>query len=382
MKRRSSRKNGMFNVKLQQRLSSSLSCGTLETVTCKASRGMIPTIRDVARRARVSETTVSLAFREGSRISPATRGLVLKIARQLRYVPNRSAKALRDGQTRTIGFLVADITNPFYTLMISRAETVALRRGYQIFVVDSKGDADKELSGVRSMIQSRVQGTLVCLCEKTDGSGDLIEASRTPAIALDTYPRGYTGAFVENDIPAAGRLAANQLLDVGCRRPVFLTAEEDMARFSGFVKLQAGFAQALRDRGIEFGSRHIIHSGMVTAAGVSAFDEIRRTVPDADGIFCPNDLCALGVIEAADRARVRVPRDLAVMGIDDIPIASMSRLSLTSIRQPHERIAELATKALIDSIEAGTPPQIRETLAPELMVRGSTSRKASMTRSQ
>ena len=337
---------------------------------------MIATIHDVADGAGVSTTTVSLAFRKGSRISSKTRRVVLRVAQRLRYVPNRSAKALRDGQTRTIAFLVADITNPFYTLMISRAETAAQQRGYQILVVDSKGDAGKELAGVRSMVQSRVQGALLCLCEKTPASAQLLASSQTPTMALDTFPRGYRGAYVGNDIPAAGRLAAGHLLDVGCRRPVFFTAARDMARFSGFVKLQEGFAAALRERGVEFvAARHVIHAGTVISAGAEAFDAMRRAVPEADGVFCANDLCALGVLEAADRAGVRVPDDLAVMGIDDTPIASMSRLSLTSIRQPHERIAELATESLIDAIEAGAAPRIHATLSPELIVRGSSKRR-------
>jgi LacI family transcriptional regulator len=331
-----------------------------------------PTIRDVARSAGVSDTAVSLAFQSNSRLSRKTRERILVVARELNYVPNRVARTLRYGNTRTIGFVVNDITDPFYSRMIRSAEEIALSLGYSVLFAESNWDTVKEVRIVSNMIESRVRGIIMCFCEKTQESLDLIHRSDLPVVAVDTVPSFYEGPFVCNDTFEAGRLAAQHLADAGCRKPVFFNAAVSMTRFSAFEGLLRGFKNRLKVRGIDLDKASVISADLTIDGGIAGFSSLAAGGREFDGVFCVNDLCAFGVMEAAEKHGRRVGRDLAVMGIDNLEMSKIGRVSLTSIDQPFDKIIELATTSLISSAESGSPCTIRRRLKPTLVVRDST----------
>ncbi len=330
-----------------------------------------PTIRDIAREAGVSDTAVSLAFQQNSRVSAATRARILAIARRLHYFPNRSARNLRYGDSRTIGFVVIEITNPFYARMIRSAERIALELGYGVLFAESYWDPAREVRIVSNMIENRVAGMLMCFCEKTVESLALIEQGRLPLIAVDTYPLHYTGAYVANALASAGRMAAEHLSAAGCRSPVFFTASAAMSGFSSFQQLLKGFREGLHAAGRDLPERAVVNADWTIEGGIAGYEDLRGRGQPFDGIFCVNDLCALGAIEAAEKHGRRAGRDLAVVGIDNLEMAGVSRISLTSIDQPYDRIIELAARTLIESIERGEQPTIRKHLKPSLVVRQS-----------
>ncbi|MFW6060632.1 MAG: LacI family DNA-binding transcriptional regulator, partial [Phycisphaeraceae bacterium] len=204
------------------------------------------TIRDVAREAGVSDTTVSLALRPKSRISDATRQRVLEAAQRLSYVPDRAAQRLRTGASRALGFLVNDLTNPFYARMIRRAGEVARDRAYELTVGESRWDPARELTAAQHMIEARVDGMLACLTERNTETLQRFGQYGVPAVLVDTYPEGYSGAYVANDLIAAGRLAAAHLAEAGCRRLVMFSAQARGRRFSAMRRLEAGFAEGAR----------------------------------------------------------------------------------------------------------------------------------------
>jgi len=331
-----------------------------------------PTIRDIAREAGVSDTAVSLSFQQNSRVSAVTRERVLAIARRLNYFPNRSARNLRYGHSRTIGFVVIEITNPFYSRMIRSAERIADGLGYEILFAESHWDPQKEIRIVSNMIESRVAGILMCFCENTRESLNLIQQSRLPLIAVDTCPPHYQGSYVTNALASAGRLAAEHLVAVGCRHPVFFNASIAMSRFSSFQLLLNGFRRGLRAKGLVLPDGAIVNADWTIEGGGAGFAQLLSSKQPFDGIFCVNDLCAFGVMDAAERNGYRVGRDFAIMGIDNLEIGSISRISLTSIDQPYDRIIELATRSMIQSIENNRPCTVRRRLKPTLILREST----------
>jgi LacI family transcriptional regulator len=332
------------------------------------------TIKDIAREAGVSETTVSLAFRPQSRISKKTREKVLAIGDRLHYVPNSNAQALRLGASNSIGFLVNDITNPFYSFMVRNAETIAESRGYQAIFAEGHWDPDRERHAIESMICSRVRGTLLCPCEKSNETISLLERHSVPYIVVDTAPDDYRGALVGNNLVAAGELAAKHLLAIHCRKVAMLTADRQMSAFSAFQNLKRGFLGILQKHGISPDSVPVVNAGLTIDTGKYGFERLYGSMSDVDGVFCANDLSAIGVMEAADARNIRIGQDLAVIGIDDLDISATPRISLTSIRQPHERIVVLAVNALIDSIETPHATDVRLILDPELILRNSTRR--------
>jgi LacI family transcriptional regulator len=333
------------------------------------------TIRDIARAAGVSDTTVSLAFQSGSRISQETRERILAIGRKLHYVPNLSAQTLRVGKSKAIGFLVNDITNPYYAFMVRSAELIAQRRGYQVVFADSHWDGAREVLAVEGMIRARVQGVLVCSCEKTSQGFELLSQYSIPSVVIDTAPEDYQGALVGNNLLAAGRIAAEHLIEVGCRHVALLTADRSMSGFSGLQAIEKGFLAALGERGLDPQRTPVVHGGFTIDQGKYGFELLLKNAPQVDGVLCVNDLSAIGVIEGADAKGIRVGPDLAVIGIDDLAISATPRISLTSIRQPYQRIVELAVHALLDRIESADAAEIRMWLDPELIVRNSTRRR-------
>lgn len=337
----------------------------------------IPTIGDIARQVGVSETTVSLAFQQGSRISEATRKKVLGVTRQLNYCPNLAARRLRNGKTRTIGILVNDTTNPFYALMVRAASHVAAQQGYEVFITDSQWCPEKEVAELHRLIESRVEGILACFCENAPESMALLDLHRIPYLALDTYPKGFKGAYVANDLAEAARLVADHLAEIGCVRPALFIPDGLMQNFSAFVTIRKEFTRLMREKRLPLELIQSPASGITIQSGICGLEELTKRNSKIDGVFCPNALFALGVIEAADRLGIRVGSDLAVVGIDDLDICGLSRISLTVVRQPYEKLAQLASQELIGSLLSGSPVSLRVSLQPELAIRDSTGLKRS-----
>jgi len=342
---------------------------------------MTVTIKGIAREAGVSDATVSLSLSGHPRISNKTREKVLEVASRMKYSPNLSARILRSGGIRAIGLLVNDITNPFYASMIQRAERVANDHGYQLIIAESQWNPKKEIQAIETLISFRVKGLLVILTEQSPESMELLAQTSIPVIAMDTRPPSFKGCFIGNDLTATGRIAAEHLLEVGCRHPVFLTAAPPMQGFSAFVDLQKGFMQALKKHSLEFATPPVVPAGLTIEQGAAAFAKILKYHPKADGLLCANDLCALGVIMMADREGIRVGTELRVMGIDNLEVSALPRISLTSIRQPYDRIAQTSTTMMIEHIERQAPLKKHRALLPELIVRQSTrpDRKAKVT---
>jgi len=331
------------------------------------------TLTDIASEAGVSVTTVSLSFQPGSRISDGTRKKILRIARRCGYVPNQAARNLRRQRTLTLGVIVPDITNPFFATLIRHAEIVALERGYEVVSAESRWEGQDELRAIESMARLRVDGLLFCCSETSDESLPLLARYGIRHVLMDSCPAGYDGAFVGNDLHAAGRLAGKHLGEVGCRAPVFLTGTTSRDEFSSFRLLHEGLAEGLHLRGVAWQPECVVPAGLTFEAGLAAGHKLLAAEPQTDGIFCANDACAWGAMEAISESGRRVGQDIAVMGVDDLVASRMSCISLTSIRQPYPELARIAANSLIDTIEDDTTESIRASLAPELVVRDSTA---------
>jgi len=331
-----------------------------------------PTIRDVARLSGVSDTTVSLAYMQGSRISKETRQRVLKIAKSLNYFPNHLARDLRYGQSKTIGFVATDITDPFYSRMIRSAERISLKLGYNILFAEHNWKPEREIEIITNLIGNRARGLIMCFSEKTTESLKLIKQSNLPLIAVDTIPTFYSGPYVINDLVEAGRMAAEHLVDVGCKHLIFFNGDVSMAQFSSFQFMLKGFRDFLRSKRIPLNSSSVVNAGFDIEGGVKGFNYLVDSGKSFDGIFCVNDLCAIGAMEAAEKKGYKTGKNLAIMGIDNIELSGISRISLTSIDQPYDEIIKMATEALIESIKLDKSCTIKEKLKPVLVVRDST----------
>ena len=329
---------------------------------------MKATIREVARSAGVSETTVSLSFQPNSRISEATKKKVMRVAGELKYMPNQAARNLRQGGSKMLAILVNDITNPFYARMVRTVEATARARGYNVIVMESQWVSACEVDAVNRMLEARVQGVIICQCEDSDEGLKLLKRYEVPYIALDSFPIDYDGPYVANDMIAAGKLAAEHLIEVGCKNPALVIPKRGRRRFSSFIRLRQGFAAVMKSGKIPFGQSQIFNAGLTIGEGQEVFLQILDKMPEVDGILCGNDLCALGVMEAIEKYGYKI----AVIGIDDLPVSSLAKISLTSIQQPCTAVSEQATEAIIDGIEKKESISLQKALTPILIKRNST----------
>lgn len=330
------------------------------------------TIKDVAKEAGVSHATVSMVFSGQTRISEKTRERVLVVARKLKYVPNLGASNLRKGESKLIGFIVNDIANPAYGKMAQLAETTVLGSGYQLIIADHQWNPEVELAAIQKMISFRARGLLWCSTEQSAASLDLLTSPGSPAvIALDNCPPNYSGAFVGSDVINTGAMAANHLLEMGSRNPVLFTANRGLRNLSNFVDLQKGFLDELRRQGVPHCDERVVYAGLTTKEGREAFYRMQATIPDVDGIFAINDLCAYGVMSGADDIGVQVGKDLALIGIGDHPTSSMPRISLTSIIHSPENVVKTALEELLESFSQNRPPSLRLNYPGELIIRKS-----------
>ena len=333
---------------------------------------MRATIKDIAEAAGVSDTAVSLAFRENSRIGKKTRDKVLKIAAQMGYIPNTAAQKLRQGKTKIIAFVTNDISNPFYSLMMKEAESIIEASGYEMFSADSNWDPAREEQIIRKMIQMRVEGVVFCLSEKNMKAVDLLDKYSIPSISVDSYSEDYNGSYVANNFEECGKIVSQHLLDIGCKNPGIIGAGKPMSGFSAFKRIFAAFEKNLEKNNIKIKAQNKVHAGLKIADGRKAFEQALKNGFDADGIICANDLCAMGVMEAAEKHGIQAGKDLAVVGIDNLEVSDFPKISLSSVKQPYREIAQKAARALFDLInQEGAKIQLE--LSPELVIRKSTS---------
>jgi LacI family transcriptional regulator len=321
----------------------------------------------------VSIATVSHAHTGNRPVSEHVRRRVVETSLSLGYRPSHVAQAMVTGRSKTLGLIVPDIANPFFPEIGRGAEDAAADRDYSVFLADSELDPVEEQRYVDAFRRKGVDGLLYLPGTPVLGPA-LAEAAAggTPLVLVDEElpVRGPRCGFVGVDNAGGGRLAAEHLLERGCRR---------LAVVSGPVRLPTaqarlgGFLAALADAGVEAAGQaaadaYVFEDG-VTAGRVLLSDGSRP-----DGIFCANDLLAFGVASAAREAGLTIPRDVCVVGFDNIFFARLADPPLTTVAQPMRDIGAAAANLLIDLIE-GVPGARRRVLPVQLMERASTHAK-------
>jgi LacI family transcriptional regulator len=328
------------------------------------------TIRDVAREAGVSVTTVSHALSGRRPVSTQTRRRIDAVSRRLAYRPSHLAQAMVTGRSQTVGLIVPDIANPFFPGVARGVEDAAADRGYSVFLADSELDETEESRYVDLFEDKGVDGLIYLAGTAHLGPAlTRVAASQTPLVLVDEELRvkGPNCGFVGVDNYRGGQLAARHLVDCGVSRIGVIAGPAGLptaiARLKGFM---AGLAEAGRAPVLTLSARSYTYED-----GYAAFAELREGTAELDGLFCANDMLALGAISAAQEAGLHVPRDLSVIGFDNIFFGRLANPGLTTVAQPMDEIGRQAADLLIDLIE-GRSTQQRRVLPVHLETRSST----------
>lgn len=326
---------------------------------------MRPTIRDVARAAGVSIATVSHALSGKRPVSAPTRRRIHAAATRLGYRPSPVAAAMITKRTRALGVAVPDIVNPFFGAVVSAAERAAAARGYSVVFASCELDPRLEAASVRALTDGRVDA-LVYLAG-TAKANDALGELEIPLVAVDEAPRWLPrrASIVTVDNEEGGRLVGAHLAELG---------HVDVAAIPGPRGLPTARARLSGFRSVfpQLGRSRVRAAEYTREAGRTAARALLAAEPAVTALFCGNDLIAYGAVEAARELGREVPKDLSIVGFDDVFVSSLLTPPLTTIRQPADLIGKEASELAIDLIEGHTAGPERRTFPVELVVRSST----------
>ncbi len=329
-----------------------------------------PTILDVADRAGVSKSTVSNVIRGVVGVSDETRRKVDSAIKQLGYRPNILARQLVQQRTNILGVVVGDLANPFFAEMAKSVERQASARGYTAMFCNTEGDSASELAGIEMLLAQRVAGIVFLAFSGDARTMRETQQHSVPAVFLSCHERW--GDVVAVDDELGGRLATRHLLECGHRRLAFLSIPEladssDQARYEGCVK-EAGAANVKRINWSPDSDHAAVDGAEVELRDV--FTGPHRVT----AVFASNDLAAIDLMDFADSAGLRVPDDLSIVGFDDVPMAGLARIGLTTVAQPRDELARHGIDTMIGRIEGSVKGEPTTTLVPvQLVKRRSTS---------
>ncbi|WP_162792322.1 LacI family DNA-binding transcriptional regulator [Novosphingobium sp. P6W] len=313
----------------------------------------------MARKAGVSIGTVSNSLNDRPGVSGEVRRRVLAAVEALGYRPNRAARATRTGRTGTLAFVTPDLRNPYYPQLAQAISQAARRAGYAVLLVDTE-DGTSERERIEQIEHYGVDGILWCPATSEDVISD--SALSTPVVVIDHWLPGRDN--VSADYRMSGKLIADHVLAAGYR---------SIGMLSGPPEISA--ARLRRDSFVEFVAGRVpLAWEIIHPFDMRLTDEAIAAIRSAEAgvIVCCDDLMALGALQAAREAGLSVPRDVAIIGHDDLPFCSVTFPGITTVRQPLEELGQEAVSLLIDRMVDISRPTRRVTLDVELIQREST----------
>jgi LacI family transcriptional regulator len=332
-------------------------------------------MKDIARDVGVSVVTVSKVLRNVPEIGEETRRKILKRMKELNYQPNQAARSLATGRSMMVGLIVPDLVHPFFAQVAKGAARTFRKQHYGLVISSSEQEPELEKEEIQQMLARRLDVLLIASAQWRVESFRNIEAQQKQYILLDRKFEGLAAHFVGTDDVAAGRLATEHLADKGCRRIAHLGG----ADISTALDRLRGYRQALADRGLPSREEYVLsraHSDEKgDAVGYEAMTALLALKTPPDGVFCYNDPMAMGAMEAALAAGVRVPQDVAIIGCGNVNYDRMLRVPLSSIDQDSEGLGEQAAMLALEIARTKGPLRPKTVLmSPTVVARESTRR--------
>lgn len=333
----------------------------------------VVTLADVAAIARVSPATVSRVINNRPVVAEETRRRVLDVVERLNFRPSSLGRSLATRRTGTLGLVIADITNPFYPEVVRGVEQTAAAHEMSVLLYDTAEDGEREAQALRLLGERHVDGIIICASRLPEARIAALARADTPLVLINRRPAAPSIGTVDVDQEAGIRAAVHHLAALGHRRIAYIggpNASEVQRR------RLAAFRVACTDMSLASPEALIVNATPTIDGGKDATQRLLNADERPTAILAYNDLIAIGALLAAHEAGCPVPDKLSIVGHDDVPLATVLRPALTTVRQPMRELGAEAVGMLHDHLQrrssAGPAPTLIR-LAPQLIVRASTA---------
>lgn len=327
------------------------------------------TMKDVAKMAGVSTSTVSHVINNDRFVSDAIRERVDAAIKTLNYAPSALARSLKLNQTHTIGMLITASSNPFYSELVRGVERSCFERGYSLVLCNTDGDEQRMNRNLETLLQKRVDGLLLLCTETHLPSPEIMSRYPSiPTVMMDWSPFDGESDVIQDNSLLGGETATQHLIDNSYTRIACITGPQD--KTPARLRLE-GYRNAMNRAGLEIHEGYEIIGDFEFQGGFTAMNLLLELDEPPHAVFTGNDAMAVGAYHALYLAGLRVPQDMAVVGYDDIELARYMTPPLTTIHQPKDELGELAVDVLIHRMAQPTLDKQRLFLTPELVERGS-----------
>ncbi|WXR61064.1 LacI family DNA-binding transcriptional regulator [Peptostreptococcaceae bacterium AGR-M142] len=308
------------------------------------------TIKDIAKMANVSIATVSKVINnKDERISLETKNRVLNIIKEQGYIPNRVASSMVTKKTKTLGLIIPDITNPFFPELTRGVEDFAKENGYTLILCNSDNNLEKEDAYIDMLQEKMVDGIIFTASSKRDKISESLKKIKLPVISVD---RDIKGLKVQGKIIVDNESGAydgvNYMINRGYKKIYHITgpmiSKPSKDRYKGYIK-------AYQDNKMNPPKDHLLEKSYTSKWGYEAVMKLLNSNVEFDGIFCGNDLIALGAIKALHSKKIKIPKEVGVLGFDNIYMSSMIEPELTTVEQPKYKMGYEAARLLVKLIK-------------------------------
>ena len=335
-----------------------------------------PDIRTVAALAKVSIATVSRTINNSPAVSERLTKRVWQAIDQLNYFPNTQARSLVSGRSRILGIIVENITNPFFPELIQKFEEIAVAHGYEILVSSSNSDPAILTTCVRRMLERKVDGVAVMTFGEEESVLDQLMHRNIPMVLAEFKTEDPKSSTILLDYATGINAAIRHLVELGHSKIAFLSGPHVL---HSAITRENDYLAAMQTAGLAIHKEWVVECDHTLKGGVAGFEKLKGLPARPTAILCSNDMTAIGVLRAAYIDGLAVPKDLSVVGLDDIDFAEFTLPALTTIRLSREDLAKAAFEALRQQAEEpGNPKMQREFLvSTSLVVRGSTGKPPS-----
>ncbi len=326
------------------------------------------TIQDVAKAAGVSVATVSRVLNNSPRVTPETRMIVEAAIKELNYQPNLLGRNLRRAESKTILVLLPSISNPFYSRVVRGMEDTAQKYGYNIMLCNDYSEAEMEKNYLELLKKRIADG--VIFTAPVLSAGELEDIAKDyPVVQCCEYIPGASLSHVSIDNEAAAYKAVKHLIDLGHRRIGFVGTQ---SVFISAIQRENGYKKALLDHGIEVSPELIQYGNYGFLSGLNVARSLVKMKNRPTAIFAISDVMAMGVMRAITDCGLSVPKDVSVVGFDNIDFSSMISPALTTVSQPRYRLGQTAMEILLEQLKNGTREVKEVILDSKLVIRDST----------